>query len=253
MGIGTFANLNEALADCGPVGAATPALARFGSDALRAEFLAPAIRGELVSSIAVSEVGAGSDVASIRTKAVKDGDDFVINGQKVWTSGARHADRAILLLRTDLDAPAQRYLPEWTGPGRERVTVRHLLTHTSGMAGNPPEGIKEIIIPEWRAHLSLTEAVLVYSQVPLEFEPGTKFRYSNPGIATLGRIIEVVTGKPYERFLEERILRPLEMTDTFVFLPKDKRPRVAALRLSAQPQFAGVRRALPRGCHAPGG
>ncbi|HWN70046.1 MAG TPA: acyl-CoA dehydrogenase family protein, partial [Haliangium sp.] len=63
---------------------ATPALARHGSDALRDEFLRPAIAGEYVACIGVSEVGAGSDVASIRTFARRDGDDYVIRGSKMW-------------------------------------------------------------------------------------------------------------------------------------------------------------------------
>jgi citronellyl-CoA dehydrogenase len=84
---------------------ATPALARFGSDELRAEFLAPAIRGELVSSIAVSEVGAGSDVASIRTKAVKDGGDYVIDGAKMWITNSTQADFLCLLANTSDDHP----------------------------------------------------------------------------------------------------------------------------------------------------
>lgn len=79
---------------------ATPALARFGSDALRAEFLAPAIAGELVASIAVSEPHAGSDVAAIRTKAVSDGDDYVISGQKMWITNSTQADFFCLLANT---------------------------------------------------------------------------------------------------------------------------------------------------------
>ncbi len=79
---------------------ATPALARFGSDALRAEFLAPAIGGEMVASIAVSEPHAGSDVAAIRTKAVSDGDDYVIYGQKMWITNSTQADFFCLLANT---------------------------------------------------------------------------------------------------------------------------------------------------------
>ena len=71
---------------------ATPALARFGSDELRAEFLAPAIAGDVVACLGVSEPGAGSDVASIRTTARKDGDDYVINGGKLWITNGTQAD-----------------------------------------------------------------------------------------------------------------------------------------------------------------
>jgi citronellyl-CoA dehydrogenase len=79
---------------------ATPALARFGSDALRAEFLAPAIQGEMVACVGVSEPGAGSDVASIRTTARKDGDDYVINGSKMWITNSLQADWICLLANT---------------------------------------------------------------------------------------------------------------------------------------------------------
>jgi citronellyl-CoA dehydrogenase len=79
---------------------ATPALARFGSDELRREFLAPTVRGEFVACLGVSEVGAGSDVASIRTTARKDGDDYVINGGKMWTTNGTQADWCCLLANT---------------------------------------------------------------------------------------------------------------------------------------------------------
>ncbi|HVP08485.1 MAG TPA: acyl-CoA dehydrogenase family protein [Burkholderiales bacterium] len=79
---------------------ATPALARFGSDELRKEFLAPAIAGDQVSCIGVSEPGAGSDVASIRTTARKDGGDYVINGSKMWITNSLQADWMCLLANT---------------------------------------------------------------------------------------------------------------------------------------------------------
>jgi citronellyl-CoA dehydrogenase len=79
---------------------ATPALARFGSDALRHEFLAPAIRGEHVACIGVSEPGAGSDVAAIKTTARKVGGDYVINGAKMWITNSLQADWMCLLANT---------------------------------------------------------------------------------------------------------------------------------------------------------
>ena len=84
---------------------ATPALAEHGSAELRAEFLTPAIRGELVACLGVSEVGGGSDVASIKTKAKKDGDDYVINGGKMWTTNGTQADFCCLLANTSEGAP----------------------------------------------------------------------------------------------------------------------------------------------------
>jgi citronellyl-CoA dehydrogenase len=78
----------------------TPALARWGSDELRREFLAPAIAGETVGCIGVSEIGAGSDVASIKTTAVTDGEDYVINGGKMWITNGVQADWICLLANT---------------------------------------------------------------------------------------------------------------------------------------------------------
>jgi len=84
---------------------ATPALARFGSDEVKKEFLAPSITGEYVACLGVSEPGAGSDVASIKTTARKDGDDYVINGGKLWTTSGTQADWMCLLANTSEGAP----------------------------------------------------------------------------------------------------------------------------------------------------
>jgi citronellyl-CoA dehydrogenase len=84
---------------------ATPALARFGSDELRKEFLAPSIAGDHVACIGVSEPGAGSDVASIRTHAKKVGGDYVINGAKMWITNSLQADWMCLLANTSEGAP----------------------------------------------------------------------------------------------------------------------------------------------------
>jgi citronellyl-CoA dehydrogenase len=79
---------------------ATPALARFGSDEIKEEFLKPAIAGDKVSCIAVSETGAGSDVAGLKTSAKKDGDDYIINGSKMWITNSTQADFACVLANT---------------------------------------------------------------------------------------------------------------------------------------------------------
>jgi citronellyl-CoA dehydrogenase len=83
----------------------TPALARFGSDALREEFLTPAIAGDAIGCIGVSEVGAGSDVAGLKTTARKDGDDYIINGAKMWITNSPQADFICLLANTSDDKP----------------------------------------------------------------------------------------------------------------------------------------------------
>jgi citronellyl-CoA dehydrogenase len=79
---------------------ATPALARFGSDELRRDFLAPAIAGDMVACIGVSEPAAGSDVSGIKSRAVKDGDDYVITGQKMWITNSLQADWMCMLVNT---------------------------------------------------------------------------------------------------------------------------------------------------------
>lgn len=84
---------------------ATPALAKYGSDEVRRNFLAPSITGEFVACLGVSEPGAGSDVAGIKTNARKDGSDYVINGTKMWTTNGTQADWMCLLVNTDADGP----------------------------------------------------------------------------------------------------------------------------------------------------
>ena len=71
-------------------------------------------------------------------------------------------------------------------------------------------------------HKSLADVALVLSQQALEFEPGTKWRYSNTGIAALARIVEVISGQPLEVYMAKRIFEPLGMKDTYFFPPKDK-------------------------------
>jgi len=99
------------------------------------------------------------------------------------------------------------------------VTLRDLMTHTSGMMLNPPAAVGEL---HGALHVTLKEASLVFAQQPLLFQPGTKWSYSNTGIAALARVVEVVGGMPYEKYLEEKIFRPLGMADTHTFPPKEK-------------------------------
>ncbi len=98
---------------------ATPALARFGSDTLRETFLRPTIAGEMVVCLGVSEVGAGSDVAAIATTARRDGDDYVINGGKMWTTNGTQADWMCLLANTG-DGPAHKNKSLFCMPMKEK-------------------------------------------------------------------------------------------------------------------------------------
>ena len=85
-----------------------PALMRVGSEEQKHEYLANILRGEIEFAIGYTEPGAGTDLASLETRAVRDGDYYVINGQKIFTTGANHADYVWLAVRTDPDAPKHR-------------------------------------------------------------------------------------------------------------------------------------------------
>lgn len=101
----------------------TPALARFGSDELRRQFLAPAIAGDMVGCIGVSEPGAGSDVARIKSRARKDGDDYLISGQKMWITNSLQADWMCMLVNTG-DGPIHKNKTLIMVPMRENGRLR---------------------------------------------------------------------------------------------------------------------------------
>ncbi|HYZ84717.1 MAG TPA: serine hydrolase domain-containing protein, partial [Bryobacteraceae bacterium] len=149
---------------------------------------------------------------------------------------------AIMMLmeegKLSINDPVEKYLPEFKDkmvaeksesgevklrrPSRP-ITIRDLMTHTSGMEAAQGE-FKDIMVKMDR---KLSEAVAHYAKEPLGFDPGTKWLYSNTGIATLGRLIEVLSDQPYEVFIAERLLKPLGMKDSFFFPPADKIDRIA--------------------------
>src|SRR5215831_1692102 len=90
-----------------------PALLAYGNDEQKTAILPRLTRGEVVFCLGMSEPGAGSDLASLRTKAVEEGDDFVLSGQKIWTSFAHVADYAYLVARTDPNAPKHKGISEF--------------------------------------------------------------------------------------------------------------------------------------------
>jgi CubicO group peptidase (beta-lactamase class C family) len=125
--------------------------------------------------------------------------------------------------KVNVDDPVEKYLPEFKGqwwkaeqdadhillkkPARP-ITVRDILTHTSGLPFSSPIEQPTLDL------LPLSARVRSYAMLALESEPGTKFKYANAGINTAGRIIEVVSGMPYEEFMEQRLFKPLGMKDT---------------------------------------
>lgn len=135
---------------------------------------------------------------------------------------------AIMMLveegKLNLHEPVGKYVPEFKH--HQGMLVRHLMTHTSGLGGSPPgENM------EWYYSMKTTlgEAIKYYATTPLLFEPGTKWSYSNMGIATLGRIVENLSGLKFEDFVAQRILTPLKMNDTFFFpdaQPAERKARI---------------------------
>ena len=137
--------------------------------------------------------------------------------------------------KVKLDDPVEKYLPEFRGqmllvsqdkdrmalkkPSRP-ITVRDVLSHTSGLPYMSRVEHKIDTYP-------LAEAVMSYAMSPLHSEPGTKFEYSNAGINTAGRIIEVVSRLPYEEFMDTRLFKPLGMKDTTFWPSEEQLKRLA--------------------------
>jgi CubicO group peptidase (beta-lactamase class C family) len=129
--------------------------------------------------------------------------------------------------KVKLDDPVEKYLPEFKQirfEGKEpktKITVRQILSHTSGMPYKSPEEAPTL------DSLSLKDRVASYVKTPLTSEPGTKYLYSNTGINTAGRIIEVVSEMPFETFMEKRLFQPLGMTETTFWPTPEQLKRLA--------------------------
>ena len=112
------------------IGMVGPTLIAHGTDAQKERYLPALLRGDDVWCQLFSEPGAGSDLAGLRTRAVRDGDEWVVNGQKVWSSGAHHSDLGILLTRTDPDVPKHRgityFLVDMQSPGMDVRPLRQI-------------------------------------------------------------------------------------------------------------------------------
>jgi CubicO group peptidase (beta-lactamase class C family) len=151
----------------------------------------------------------------------------------------------IMILEDDgklsVDDPVEKHLPEFRGqrliksvkddtytlgdPERP-VTIKDLMTHTSGFNCNLPAGFADLY---GKRNRTLDEAVVAFSQHPLVTPPGKVWKYCGPGFDTLGRIIEVASGKPFEKFLDERIFRPLGMKETSFHPTAAQRARLAII------------------------
>ena len=145
--------------------------------------------------------------------------------------------------KVSLDDPVEKYLPEFHGqmvkvanddkagsgspatlhlvPANHPILIREILSHTSGLP------FKSAAQPGALDTLSLKDSVRSFAAEPLMFQPGTSWSYSNEGIDTAGRIIEVVTGMPYEKFMQERLFDPLGMKDTTFWPNAEQLSRLA--------------------------
>jgi alkylation response protein AidB-like acyl-CoA dehydrogenase len=108
-------------------------LLSFGTDEQKHSWAVPILKAEITASLGMSEPSAGSDLASLRTRAVRDGDHFVVNGQKVWTSGAHHADVLLTFVRTDPDVPKHKGISALLIPTDTPGVVRRPFPHICGI------------------------------------------------------------------------------------------------------------------------
>jgi CubicO group peptidase (beta-lactamase class C family) len=120
--------------------------------------------------------------------------------------------------RIEVDAPVQRYLPSWTGPGKERVTVRHLLTHSSGL-------------PSFRPYDQQTKnpdslATLLFN-TELERAPGERMVYSDIGAFVLGEVVQRVSGERLDAYFRTHVARPLRLRETLFTPSRALRARIA--------------------------
>jgi CubicO group peptidase (beta-lactamase class C family) len=157
--------------------------------------------------------------------------------------------------RFQLDDPVSKYIPEFknpqvlksfryadtswtTQPATREITVRHLLTHTSGIGYGVIDGDERIRMIYKKAgitdlftteDITIGESVKKLARLPLHHNPGEKYTYSE-GLDVLGYFIEVVSGKPFDVFLRERLFDPLGMNDTWFYLPDNKASRLVTVQ-----------------------
>lgn len=207
-------------------------------------------------------VADGDTAGAVIVVGTKDGPKFIhAVGKKDVTTGDKMTDDSlfriasmtkpitalgIMILQDEgklsVDDPVEKHLPEFKGqmlvtstdkakgtvtlgkPSRA-IKLRDLLTHTSGLSAYSA-GMADVYT---KRNYTLGETTTAVSQLPLQFEPGTQWAYSNSGIDVLGRIIEVVSGLSYEKFLQTRIFDPLGMKDTTFYPTAEQAKRVATL------------------------
>jgi CubicO group peptidase (beta-lactamase class C family) len=131
---------------------------------------------------------------------------------------------------TDPNAEPSRDPDIYKTPASREITVRDLLTHTSGLASSGIASRTTARIAPRDTSADLATYIPTLGAVPLDFQPGTRWQYSLlAGIETLGRIVEITSGMTFDQFLQERLFAPLQMSDTSFVVPNDKLPRLVTL------------------------
>ena len=202
----------------------------------------PHDRREIVGAVALAATRAGSVAVEALGVADLETDMPMAENSLFWVASQTKPITATALMmlvdegKVALDDPVEKYLPEFAGimvkaeeDAEHRLlrrpahppTIREMLSHTSGLPfGSPVE-------QPTRDGLPLHTVVRALAMLALETEPGTQYAYSNAGFSVAGRIIEVVTGLPYETFLQTRLFDPLGMTDTTFWPTPEQAARFA--------------------------
>lgn len=172
----------------------------------------------------------------------------------VWIASMTKSFTAVALMmlvdegKVTLDDPVSKFIPQldhlWVISKTEKdtlvlkrqarpITLRHLLSHTSGLPFLTP------MLSDDLASMPLDQQVLSFTVNPLEFQPGEGYRYSNEGINTVGRVIEIASGMPYEKFLQTRLFDPLGLRDT-TFFPTSRQVRRLAKPYGTDKEKSGL-------------
>ena len=200
------------------------------------------VKGELAGAVMlVADADTILDAEAVGWADIASGRKMKVDDLFWIASQSKPITAAALMILVDegkvkLDDPLEKYLPEFRGmmyvaersEGRKvlrktshSVTVREVLSHTSGMPFK--SSLEEPTLDAWPLRLRVKS----YAMTPLETDPGTAYQYSNAGINTAARVIEVVTGQSFEAFLDERFFRPLGMVDTTFWPSEAQAARIA--------------------------
>jgi CubicO group peptidase (beta-lactamase class C family) len=224
----------------------TPMAARSAEEALSArvdEVVAEQMREQKIPGASVAVIRDGRVLKATGYGLANVELNVPVTPQSIFQTGSigkQLTATAVMMLveagKVGLDDKLSKYFPEESAAWKD-ITIRHLLTHTSGIPDIFGESEKDTYtkgILDFRRDYSEDEIVKRFLALPLDFQPGERFNYSNTGYMLLGPLIERVTGEPWAEFLQERIFRPLGMTSTRLMSEEDIIPnRCSGYRLIA--------------------